>query len=467
METAGQQEKMQRFMQLSEKIAKKEINLNIIKDIKAIDYELFSGGIQVNDEIKAIRINNNKQIAYWANRNIDIADFVRDCNFVEKGSTQRWPRYEKGNEVLLITENNTVVKAKSGQRQNLFDFIKEHYPKMNHKLSDTSHFINEILKKEGVHLVQAQTPVIRADRGEAIAEPCSKEQKIFNIHDYRVEPLNVEKNYLNTRGIKIETLRDPLFNGTVLSGNKVTMEKWQNNVIYPFRQHPEQQELSTLMMQYGKKIEISGKMVDKIFAPGEGKARSMWMSNVPESVKYIRVMENPLDCLSHYQLYKPKNSLYVATGGRPAREQLELIDELAKQYHAQPVLSFDRDMAGYRFDASYMEHKTQAFRVVGPDEKVDIIFENLKADTKDYLITGLELRNISYSIEADRVIVSCENAEDIGFCTTFVNATTINNKTPIIYEKSVMKDWNDDLSAGIQGKYKTIQNINNSNGIKI
>ena len=455
METVGQQEKMQRFLQLSEKIGGKDICLEIIKELKILEIDLFTGK-QVATTISEIRINNNKEIAYWANRNIDITEFVRDCNFIEKGSTQRWPRYEKGEEVLLITENNTVVKAKNGQSQNLFEFIKERYPKSNPNISDTSHFISEILKREGLRLTQVSAK--REDQGQATIDQESKAiKKIFDIKDYRLDPLDLEKNYLISRGITIETLQDPLFKGTIFSGNKVKMEKWQNNIIYPFRQHPQQQEVSTLMMQYGKKIDIEGKLVDKIFAPGDGKAQSLWMSNKPEQIRHIRVMENPLDCLSHYQAYKPKDSLYVATGGRPAGQQLELVDKLAKEYGAQPVISFDRDMAGYRFDAMYMERRTKSFHVTGTDDKTNIVFDNLEPGTKDYLMAGLDVINTRYTNQEGRVAVLCECIDGIDFCIKFANTTGINNGNPVIYEKSVMKDFNDDLNAEIRTQYKSLE----------
>ncbi len=449
---------MEQIKKMAEKIRRGDINFQIIRDVKIQEQAIVAAG-KITDEFKAIRTVYNKDIAYWCNRNVDIKDFVEDAGykFNKAASTERWPMYEKGESKLLLTDGNTVQFVKTGEKQNLFDFVRSNFTKENPGMSDTAHLVNEVARRNGLGY---HRPPAERSQGAAAAEPALRKTDVkeFKMSDYRVEALDPKKNYLvEKRGITPDTLENPLFKGAIMQGNKVERESWQNNVIYPFKRH-QRDEMQTLLQQYGKKIDIQGKQIDKIFAPGEGKHTSLWMSNVPDNVKYIRVMENPLDCVSHYQMYKPADTMYVATGGRPAGEQLKLIDTMAKELKAQTVISFDRDMAGVRFDAMYMQQQVPQMKVGGTDERTVIEFNDLKPAVQSNLEQYLAAKNVPYSsTPGGKVVATCTTTGDINACLDFANKGFTNRC--VIFEKSFNKDWNDDLKAGMitPQVYKTLE----------
>ena len=467
-------EKLQRLKELSEQIINKKTNLVAIKEIKTLEKELLTTRATPatdRDMVNALKRKYNKEIAYWANANIDIKPFVEGAGYklVKGESTERWQKYTNGGNQVLLTGNNTIVDVKTGESKNLFAFVNERFTKENPQMSDTSHFVNEIIKHEGLSLFQ---PAERqAEKGINEKSIIDKDKKEFHLTDYRVDALNTKNSYLNRRGITEKTLESPLFKGSIMQGNRVEREIWQNNVIYPFKQYPEETvtESKALLQQYGAKVNIEGKEVDKIFTPGEGKSSSLWISNAPEQVKHIRIMENPLDCLSHYQLYEPKNSVYAATGGRPAEGQMNAIGNLCKRYKAQPVISFDRDMAGYRFDSAWIARRADGrMELSGNDTKFCVKFRNVSDAGKENLKTAMIKEGISFDIDihSGAITATTTTPQQLELINDYANKLFCGGAVRI--EKSSLKDWNDDLKKGIckPELYETLK-ISVGNGMKM
>ncbi|MDR0575539.1 MAG: toprim domain-containing protein [Tannerella sp.] len=446
-----EENKIAKLKELAEGVAKGNINLSVIRAVKTLENNIVSTG-ELSAEFKTLRQDYNKNIAYWANKNIDIREFLDNTGYTlnKAESTERWPKYVKGERQVLLTEGNTVIDVKSGESMNLFKFVNAEYFKDNPKMSDTAHFVNQIYKHAG------GTSMLHN-----ITEKKGKKENIFNVQkavkefklsDYRIEPLNDDNIFLKKRGIKKETLEDRIFSGTILQGNKAMMNSEYNNVIYPFRQHPGEkaEDMKTLLQQYGKKIDVNGNQVDKIFAAGEGKTASLWMSNPPPAgVKYVQVMENPLDCLSHYQLYKPQHTLYVATGGTPSSGQLELVDKLCKEYKAQPVLSFDRDMAGYRFDAMYLAHRApDKVHLSGAGDSVNVTFKNLSEVCHRNLVTGLEKNGVAFEAAAGTITATAADEKQMQLLVNVANIHALPRRIDI--DKAKYKDYNDDLRLNIR-----------------
>jgi hypothetical protein len=402
--------------------------------------------------------DTNRESAYWMNQSIDIVPFVENRGYVKKHGTERWPRYEKGSEVFLITDGNTLYHPKTGKNTNLYDFIREHYPKLNPNTGNTKHMVDTVMQHEGL---QTFVKPVADPAREHRQTPVNKGAKEFSLHHYRIEKLNPHKNYLLTRGITVETLKHPLFADSVVQGNKTTVDTRYNNVIYPFKSHPSHgnDQMLTLLQQYGKKVEFDGKPIDKVFAEGVGKSRSLWFSNVPEKADRIYVFENPLDALSHYQKYRSDNAFYCATGGNPAQGQYEKITEVCRDLKIRPVLCFDNDFAGCRFDTSYLAS-------VRPDklsvEKVGEDFYHVKLSdltesetvNAEAVFNAKDIRIVSK--EGNGIVAVIDGTEKSRTFNNFVN--TCIAKTDAKIEKSVMKDFNDDLVNNLSKQYASMVN---------
>jgi hypothetical protein len=432
-----------------------------------------------------IRINNNRDIAYQLNQTADIKVFVEAAGYKPKGSTERWPRYERGDSVLLVTEHNTVMDVKSGESRNLFAFIKGELPNTGKK-SDTAHFIDTVMKypesERGSALNLGRQQQEREQRAK-VADSGVGVKKEFRLSGYRLEPLNTGMNYLhNQRGIDRETLEHPNFKGAILQGNKlyrvkdgalVETPKWQNNVIYPFKRSPDapNKEMSTLQQQYGKEIQAGDKMVNKLFAPGNGRHNAAWFSNPPAKVEHLFVMENPLDALSHYQLHKPENALYMATGGRPATTQLALIDEVCQKYSIpNKHLAFDNDMAGHSFDARYLASKTPKYGIGtvpnSSDKEFVVEYRQLKPEQYAALHKAAKDNPNTVCKDDGSISVRVKTPEELSRCNKYAAKFLAEDKT-LRFTKSEKKDFNDDLKAKLLlGKVLPLVK-KNDNGLKM
>jgi hypothetical protein len=413
-----------------------------------------------------LRINNNREIAYQLNQTADIQVFVEAAGYKKKGSTERWPRYEKGESALLVTEHNTVKDVKSGESRNLFSFIKGEFANTG-KRSDTAHFIETVMKYpesergSALHVGRMGQPPEARDAGQGEAVRPKKE---FQLSDYRLEALNAGANYLHDqRGIDRETLERPNFKGAILQGNRlyragkdgsqVAVPRWQNNVVYPFKRTPEaaNTEMVTLLQQHSKKIPLGDKMVDKVFATGGGRHNAAWFSNPPARVEHLFVLENPLDALSHYQLHRPENALYMATGGRPAAAQLALIDEVCQKYSIpNKHLSFDNDMAGHAFDAQYIAGKTQAYSIktVPNSSDKEFVVEYRQLQPEQYAALSQAAKDKPSAVCKDdgSIEVKVKTPEELSRCNRYAAKFLVEDKA-LRFTKSQQKDFNDDLKA--------------------
>jgi len=437
-----------------------------VQKIKAQETALLTQG-NPPGEFFTIRHDYNQKIAYQLNATADIKVFMENAGYKQKHSTERWPRYEKGDTVLLVTESNGYKNVKSGETGNLFKFIEAEYPKMGAK-SATQHFI-EVATSQPAAEMRSKAHVEwlgeRTHQPATVAEGVQAVKKEFNLSDYRLEHLNHEKNYfVNQRGIEKATLDSPLFKGSIIQGNKthrvdkdgnnVAIPVYMNNVVYPFKQSPEatNQEMTSLLQQYSKKFPVGDKMVDKLFAPGDGKRNAAWFSNIPPGGKVtdLYVVENPLDALSHYQLHKPETALYMATGGRPAAGQIQLIDEIAAKYGVQHKhLSFDNDMAGHSFDTQYLASKTQQYGLKQVPDKPDefvVEFRQLKPEQEHALKAAVkDIPNVKKD-DKGTVQVHVKTPEELSKCNKYAIEYLHNDKN-LKFTKSQSKDWNDDLKA--------------------
>ncbi|MDR1226566.1 MAG: toprim domain-containing protein [Prevotellaceae bacterium] len=436
--------------------------------VKAHEAALLKRG-NLPSEFFPIRQEYNKNIAYQLNATADIKVFMEGSSYKQEHSTERWPRYKKGDTVLLVTDSNGFKNVKTGETGNLFKFIEAEYPKFSEK-SATAHFVDVVLSQPTSEMrskAHVQWMSERTQQPAAMTAGAPAVKKEFHLSDYRLEHLNTADNYLvHQRQVDKATLDSPIFKGSIIQGNKthyiskvngkeVEIPKHFNNVIYPFKTSPEakNQEMTSLLLQYSKKFPVGDKMVDKLFAPGDGKNKAAWFSKLPAEgkVEHLFVMENPLDALSHYQLHKPENALYMATGGRPATAQLALFDEVAKKYGVEHKhLSFDNDMAGHSFDAQYLASKTPQYKIKqAPDSKNEefiVQYKQLKPEQYAALRQAAKDKPSIVCKDDGSVSVHVKTQEELSRCNKYAAKFLAEDKT-LRFTKSEKKDFNDDLKA--------------------
>jgi hypothetical protein len=166
-------------------------------------------------------------------------------------------------------------------------------------------------------------------------------------------------------------------------------------------------------------------------------------------VEHLYVVENPLDALSHYQLHKPENALYMATGGRPSERQLQLIDDVARQHNiANKHLSFDNDMAGHSFDAQYLAHKTPQYGLKtvpdSKDKEFTVEYRQLKPEQYDALSKATKDMSHTKRTDDGNIQVRVKTTEELSKCNRLAAQYLYEDKT-LSFTKSTAKDFNDDL----------------------
>jgi hypothetical protein len=165
--------------------------------------------------------------------------------------------------------------------------------------------------------------------------------------------------YLESRGLRRETLSGPRFAGTWRIGAR-------DNVLFPH--HDDTGALTGFEM---KNRGFTG------FSTGGTK--SAWQSNTLPTDRALVVAESAIDALSYYQLHTPESEdyRYLSTAGAPSAAQFRLLDRLCAQLPAGWVVvaAVDRD-AGGDWLAQHLEwitgrHQHLSFQRHSPEREKD------------------------------------------------------------------------------------------------
>jgi hypothetical protein len=138
--------------------------------------------------------------------------------------------------------------------------------------------------------------------------------------------------YLNTRGIRPETLRDPRFAGT-----------WGLD-----------RRKNTLFVHTTAAGEVTGFEIKNRGFTGfaTGGTKSAWQSEARPTDSALVVTESAIDALSYFQLHPGERdrTRYLSTGGAPSTRQIELLDRVFAQLPAQSrvIAAVDSDDAGVK-----------------------------------------------------------------------------------------------------------------------
>nr|WP_293840139.1 toprim domain-containing protein [uncultured Arsenicibacter sp.] len=216
--------------------------------------------------------------------------------------------------------------------------------------------------------VARKRPVATERKAEKAGQPFAGE--LFDIR-----PLEAG-NYLLKRHIEPQTIYSPEFAGKVVS--QVTYFDTERKCTESYRtvqQHPERsyRTFTNVAFPYynGLSTEVTGLELRndnvKLHAPGSDRYSSVFVSNPPEKVSRIYLLESAIDALSHKQLRLSRgddrfDSVYFSTGGQLTPEQINTITRYIHSFERTAdwkiYLAFDNDVKGHLFDLMFIQQLT-------------------------------------------------------------------------------------------------------------
>ena len=205
----------------------------------------------------------------------------------------------------------------------------------------------------------------------------------------QLKPYNGD--FLQKRGITLETLSSPVFNGVFTSREYRKDGKIYNNTCVRLINQNGFQGISQrgIRAEDGKSFKgISGNKFDSIVVSRHDKTRP---------IDHIFVCESMIDAASHYQMKlvgSSKNLLYISTEGNITQGQMEVIKLLLNKQNINDIPNqltyiFDNDKNGYKY----------ALKLDSFLKGVEMNIENMSSDELKEKV--LQLPNVDLSVESD------------------------------------------------------------------
>ena len=287
-------------------------------------------------------------------KEIDLERFLLDHGYQHtKKSTSNNPRLVKYNgeqkeDLILITKKGNdhffhrpMVQGNSFEANDIVYFTQQ--MKGNCSLPEVRNYLNHyqgVLNQRPYHHRQ---------------EINSTQDTTVDINDKILSFLKGTKDfsYLISQGVSEQTINHPIFKNTICFPR-------QNNVIQ-----------TGFIMKDQKGTPVALEKKNKGFSGILGpKNKALFISNFDDrySVKSVIFCESAKDCLSHFQLHKPEQPLYISTAGQPSNYQYKRIVKtlLINNFNVLKVAT-DNDIKGEWFfshlishiSAQYLNHKKE------------------------------------------------------------------------------------------------------------
>ena len=312
--------------------------------------------------------------------------------------------------------------------------------------------------------------------------PKLDESAIINMLD--LQPLQ-NRAWLHSRHIDDQTIDAPEFKGQIAqrpfkakSGYEVI------NTAFPMRNMDHLVTANTRDLKH-----------NMLVGP---KNDALWMSNIVAGVRprEIVIVENPLDALSHRQLYppgQPGERLYLGSAGQPGGLQIGTVQRIIDRIKPERVvLGNDNDFSGIRFNIQYMgelkmpqqpaspwkayltsgNQKTQAhnqLRLTAP-QGVDLP----QGQSPQIIAQRLEkLLNSGHLVDETKAVITIGKTYQGD---TEITASIPNNRSMLtraenavkefrqtgelmVVKRSFEKDFNDDLKADVIKRAELVERI--------
>lgn len=439
-------------------------------------------GLVDDNLLKELLLQSNKDIAIFYNNHVSIEKFLIDNDALinREKTSDKFKVYDLADkygevEHLVLTPNNTYFIHKVQEKGNLYNLITSgrfEYSKIVPKTEAFCNVMNNyIMKQEKPSISMRDHKIIQIGK-DSVKVPLQMSQ-------FRIENLDVNNNhFVSHRRIDPKTLSNPIFSN-ICFGNYT--DSSDNKMAFLFRN------------SYGasdvKSILFYGDDNSKKFAKNSDKENSLWFSQLPFDMngnivmpKNVFVMESPLNCISHYQIYKPKNPLYVATGGSISDNQCKLVADFVRRYrYANNNLCFDNDRMGAIYTAKVLSevfnkftylnyHSKNDFEIHMAQSKIGEGYKMVSADKSGFVAKlflhnhnqknfeqACELMNDKFDNGAKIVIiphdgyvtVMCgENVMAIRFINDYANNIIMGGA--FSFQVSKFSDFNDDLVNNVR-----------------
>lgn len=334
------------------------------------------------------------------------------------------------------------------------------------------HILNYIKVQKGIHV---NSPVVSKVLQRNISE--FKREEVTHPEIVHIPMRESHHRYLRYRGITAETVSSIQFKGVL--GSDLAIENGR----------PEKTgyRLATAIfkpLSFAYK-DINGRIINKEFKNYYTKAyltelrktepsakrsfsrhrgirsSSVFVSNPPERVTHIVLLESPLDALSYFQFHRNKpgfewieNALFVANGGTLSVEQVPIIEKLIATHRATTVVpAMDKDMQGRSYNLAmigllgeqgsgvmvrHTDTNGTEIEVLGENalERFDLIANQLRTvKLQGGLTTEREKRKLWF-------FYSEENYEKVA---DVIAKNRKNHLNILLSTPANAKDWNDEL----------------------
>lgn len=273
---------------------------------------------------------------------INLTHFMEHAGFCnQKKRSEKADRMVKNGEVLIVN----VYNKGNNEVEYLYFNPKNHLDKgdiinfiQNHLHVTDFKGINDELRP---YIIQ-YTEVYEEEIANKKIEPLKEE--IVNVNWNHFLDEITDYSYLIARGIAKETISSPFFINRVYQTGK------DQNIAFPLFHNSKIKGIAIrnfITDTFGGKLNIKG----------SNHQETVWYSNFNhhQTVNRMIIGESPLDLISKYELNKElfdqENVVFVAVNGEFGIKKIEYISQIINYCDPHKIeLSFDNDVAGYRFD---------------------------------------------------------------------------------------------------------------------
>lgn len=425
----------------------------------------------------------------YINQNIIIEDILGEFGYKNdlNKSTSKWLRTQKDGVTLLINrkENRFIIENENtggeayvflqnnlsgtyNPKPNLTPFQKRELFVIAHKLLKLPEYKNAQIKR-------------------AALKPITK-----NNITFKTIPL-INKNFLKHRGLSNTTIVNKLFKNTIFN-SKVQMPEHKGggtitNTAFPLYDVHDFDKIKGYISRNKKYVDSQ---TNKIKNPRyfNGDSKSLWHSNMPDNLKNIAIAESEIDALSHFEINKPKDTLYVSFGGALSPDKTKnlnvFLEKFLKKDKNIAISSItDNDITGKLYDLEILKilldnnqsnYNFELKKYKVPEStsyKIDLYIHtnsdkiNINQEWKYYVnkIDSIQKTNkesINMYTKNDVLTITFSDKINTENFNSFLQIiknkyqdqqNVINFKT----DKPKLNDWNDDLAAYNKKKTKQLK----------
>jgi hypothetical protein len=273
---------------------------------------------------------------------LEVDRIKRDINLTKFAAAYGYARVASESSVASVS-----MRHANGDKLIVSRRLNGHWVYFSVGGSDKGTIIDFVKHRSGTREVPAILDEIRRIEG---ITPANIEPKLYQDRVGRVssDPAAVARafdqarevptsRYLNSRGLRPETLQLPRFRGTWREDSRA-------NVIFPHVDH------AGAICGFEKKN-------DGFTRFATGGTKTAWISQARSDDRQLVITESAIDAMSYHQIHQPADARYLSTAGTLSQQQFELIERAMTQMppRSTAVIATDNDDAGHKMAAAIAE----------------------------------------------------------------------------------------------------------------